>query len=288
MPQLTRGWKKWLVGEFTLRRLVRSLIEVYLCILVWAWLFSDRIAFQPPAPGYAEGNGVYRISSRDGTPIAVLALTNRNPTATVLYVHGNAEDIGGVRDLLEVYRDAGFDVFTFDYRGYGISGGKPTTRHSCDDIDSVYNHLLNVRGVEPQNLIVHGRSLGAAVALHLATRRPVGGVILESPFLTAFRARTQIRLSPFDKMRNDREIRRLKRPVLVIHGEEDTTIRTWQGRKLYALASEPKFCLWIERAGHDDVPAIDEKEYFAEIRVFADFVMSEMSEVRGGQNTTRP
>jgi alpha-beta hydrolase superfamily lysophospholipase len=268
------SWRNILIGKFTWRRLLLSLAEIYLCVLVWALLFSDSIAFQPPSPSYTSGNGVYCIPSTDGTPLAILALTNATPAASILYIHGNAEDIGGVRFLLEAYQDAGFDVFTFDYRGYGISGGKSSTRHAYEDVDRVYNHLVKERGIDPKRLIVHGRSLGAAVALHLANQRPVAGVIIESAFLTAFRAQTQIAISPFDKMRNDRAIQAIKSPVLVIHGTRDVTIKSWQGKKLYELAPEPKFYYWVEQAGHDDVPAVNEEEYFKRITAFRDFVLA--------------
>jgi len=167
---------------------------------------------------------VYRIATPSGHRIAILALTNTITSQVVLYAHGNAEDIGGVRDVMEEYRAAGFEVYTFDYRGYGISDGKPSTENSYEDINIVYNHLVQQKGIDPERIILHGRSLGAAVALHLASRRPVSGVIVQSAFLTAFRAKTQIPLSPFDKMRNDREIQRLKCAVLLIHGEHTVSL----------------------------------------------------------------
>ena len=108
--------------------------------------------------------------------------------------------------------------------------------------------------------------------MHLANRRPVSGIIMESAFLTAFRAITQIPLSPIDKMQNDREIQRLKCPVLFIHGEHDQTIKTWQGKKLYNLAHEPKFAYWVPNAGHNDVLVSDEAEYWKQLRHFADFI----------------
>src|ERR1035437_7333280 len=160
-------WKKWLIGDFTLRRLIYSLIEAYLCILVCAWFFSDRMAFQPPPPTYTEGKGVSRIAAPDGHRIAILDLTNAAASQVVLFAHGNAEDIGGVRDIMEEYRAAGFEVYTFDYRGYGISDGKPGTDNSYSDINTVYNYLVEQKGIHPNRIILHGRSVGASVALHL-------------------------------------------------------------------------------------------------------------------------
>ncbi len=267
-----QGWKKRAIGDFTLRRVLRSLLEVYVCVVVGAWLFSDRLAFQPPPATYALGNGVFRIATSHGQKIAILALTNATASQVVLFAHGNAEDIGDVREFMEQYRSLGFDVYAFDYRGYGISDGKPGTRNACEDIAALYNYLVEQKGIPPQRIILHGRSLGAAVALHLATRRPVGGVIVESAFLTAFRVMTRIPISPIDKMRNIREVRKLKAPVLFIHGEADRTIPIWHGKKLYDLAPEPKFAYWVKGAGHNDVLYANEAEYWKQIRNFAAFV----------------
>ena len=269
---MNRSWKQWLVGDFTMRRLPRSLAEIYICILVWAWFFSDHVAFQPSAPTYSEESDVFLIATPSGHRIAILALTNSSARQVILYAHGNAEDLGGIRETMEEYQSKGFQVFAFDYQGYGISEGKPSTANSYEDINTVYCYLTHEKGIAPTQIIVHGRSLGAAIALHLAARQPVSGVIVESAFLTAFRARTQIPISPIDKMRNDKEIKKLTCPVLVIHGESDQTIKTWQGKKLFGLAHEPKLAYWVPNAGHDDVVALGGDEYWQRITDFARFL----------------
>jgi fermentation-respiration switch protein FrsA (DUF1100 family) len=267
-----RKWKKLLVGDLTLRRVIISAVEIYVCVLAWAWFFSDRIAFQPPPPTYSEGTGITYATASSGEKIAMLSLTNAGATHVVLFAHGNAEDIGCVRDLLEEYRNSGFEVCTFDYRGYGLSQGRPSTSKSYEDIEAVYAELVGRRGVDPRGIIVHGRSLGAAVVLRLAARRPVGGVIVESAFVTAFRVKTRIPLFPIDKMRNNREIRKLRCPVLVIHGEADEAIGAWHGKLLFGLAREPKSAYWVPNAGHDDVCAVGGGEYWKQIRAFAESV----------------
>ena len=270
-------WKKWMIGDWSRRRMplrvVRLLVEVYLGVLVFAWLFSDRLAFRPPSPTYTEGNGVCRIVTQDGNRLAVLALPNAAASPVVLFAHGNGEDLGGIRGFLDAYRAAGFEVYAFDYRGYGISDGKPGTGNAYEDIQTVYRYLVEDKRIDPNRIILHGRSLGSGIALHLATRCPVRGVILESAFLTAFRALTQIPLLPIDKMRNDREIRILRRPVLFIHGEDDQTVKCWQGKKLFSEANEPKFAYWVAHAGHNDVFDTAPVEYWKRIRTFANFAM---------------
>jgi hypothetical protein len=269
-------WKKWVYGDLSWRnlprRLLRLLLEVYIGLFIFGWFFSDHIAFRPPTPTYKEGRGIFRITAPDGHRIAVLALTHAAAPQVILYAHGNAEDLGMMRDFLEQYRAAGFEVYAFDYSGYGLSDGKPGAANSYEDIGAVYNYLVRQRGINPGRIILHGHSIGAAVALHQATRGPVGGIIVESAFLTLFRVKTQIPLYPVDKMRNDREIQRLQCPVLCMHGEDDGLIPTWQGKKLFSLAHEPKFCYWVPGAGHNDVFETNPAAYWKHIRTFAGFV----------------
>lgn len=230
-----------------------SLVEIYLCLLVWAYFFSDRIIFQPPPPSYAEGPGVGRIPVTETESIALLSLPLPGAEFVLLHVHGNAEDLGGIRWVMEEFRGRGFEVVAFDYRGYGLSDGTPSTQRAYEDVEAVYHHLVRDRGLSPGRILVHGRSVGAAMALYLAERHPVGGLVVESAFLSAFRARTQISIAPFDKMNNARRMKNVRCPVLVIHGEQDRVIPFWQGKRLYELAPDPKQSLWVPGAGHDDV-----------------------------------
>lgn len=267
-------WVNWFGGNSVPAVLLRFLVTVYCLVMGWAVLFSDRIAFQPPTPTYSEGNGIYRIGPK-GHRVALLCLTNPTASQLVLYAHGNAEDLGDLRGMIAEYRKQGFSVCAFDYEGYGISDGHPSTENAYLDIETVYTYLVQHEGVDPSRIILHGRSLGAAVALHLATRRPVSGIILESAFLSAFRSVTQIPLFPFDKMRNECEIRKLSYPALFIHGEDDRVVRVWQGKHLYHLAPGLKFAYWVSGAGHNDLMTVAGVAYWKRIRAFGKFLGGE-------------
>lgn len=266
------GWRRWLIGELSLRRMMISLIQIYIVVLVFAWLFSDRLIFQPQASSYREGGNLYRIPLPDGQKIGMLALTNSAAAYTILYCHGNAEDLGDIQPIMQVFRDHGFSVYALDYRGYGISDGKAGSEAACEDGEAALKHLISERGIPLNRIILHGRSVGAGIALHLAARNKVAGLILESPFVTAFRVRTVIPIAPFDKLRNNRRIREISCPLLVIHGGSDTIIPPWHGRKLYDLASVPKRCWWVSGANHNDVLMTDEQGYWAHVTEFRDWI----------------
>src|SRR5690606_30461216 len=97
----------------------------------------------------------------------------------------------------------------------------------------------------PERIILLGRSVGAGPATQLAAREPVGGLVVESAFTSAFRVLTRVRLLPFDRFDNLKHIRHARCPVLVIHGAEDDIIPPSHGRRLFAAAPEPRAHYWI-------------------------------------------
>ena len=162
---------------------------------------------------------------------------------------------------MESIKALGFSVFAFDYHGYGTSGGKPTEQNSYEDIAAAYDHLTQVLKIPPERIIAHGRSLGGAVAIDLAAKRPVGGLVVESSFVSAFRVVTGYRVFPFDKFRNLEKIRQVRCPLLIIHGREDEVIPFWHGERLFAQANEPKMSFWVEGAGHNNLKVAAGAEY---------------------------
>ena len=120
----------------------------------------------------------------------------------------------------------------------------------------------------PERIILYGRSLGAWAAVDLAARAVVGGLVLESPFLTAFRVMTRIPLLPFDKFRNVDKIARVRCPVLIMHGEADEVVPVWHGRQLFERAPGPKTFVAIPGAHHNDFMWVAGARYAAALRDF--------------------
>lgn len=170
---------------------------------------------------------------------------------------------------MEQIKDAGFAVFAYDYQGYGTSEGKPTERHANDDEDAAYNFLVQSMHIQPTKIIAFGRSVGSGRAADLASRRPVAGLILESAFTSTFRVMTRVSVFPFDRFNNLYKIKNVHRPVLIIHGTQDTVINAVHGRELFAAANEPKRALWVEGANHNDVALVGGAQYSDALKAFA-------------------
>lgn len=244
--------RRLLIGEFTLKRFVKSCIFVYGCVVLFAYLYPDRMIFHPQASSYIDDSDIIKIDVADGEQISALYLINPDAEFTILYSHGNAEDIGQLRPILERFYSAGYSILAYDYRGYGTSDGKASEKNTYEDVESAYEYLTVKAGVPSSRIVAAGRSVGGGVAIHLACRKKIGGLILESSFVTAFRVVTRIPLVPFDKFRNIDKIKKINCPVLVFHGKDDDVVPIWHGKKLFEKANEPKFCLWIDNAGHND------------------------------------
>jgi len=260
--------RRFLIPELGLLRIGLSLALIYAGVAAWAWFSSDRMIFLPPEPSYRDAPEILKVPTKDGDRIAAIYIANPAAIYTLLFSHGNGEDLGSVLPLLPILRDLGFSVFAYDYRGYGLSEGRPSEPHVYADIDAAYGYLTRELQVPPQRIVAYGRSLGAGAAVDLAARRPVGGLVLESPFLSAFRVMTRVPLFPFDKFRNVDKISRARCPLLVMHGEADEIVPFRHGRQLFDKATGPKIFVAIPGAHHNDFMWVAGTRYGQALRDF--------------------
>jgi fermentation-respiration switch protein FrsA (DUF1100 family) len=184
-----------------------------------------------------------------------------------LFLHGNA---GNVTDRIDHIREivaAGSSVLMLDYRGYGKSGGRPTEKGLYEDSEAGYIHL-HEQGYRSQQIILHGESLGSAVVVDLAYRRPCAGLVLEAPFSSASDVAATVLpvLGPalVRSYNSIPKIRWLLMPKLFVQGDRDEIIPLRLGQALYAAAQGPKSFWVVEGAGHNDIvekagPAYREK-----------------------------
>jgi abhydrolase domain-containing protein 17 len=228
--------------------------------------------FAPPNSTYRDAPDIIKIKKPDGAMISAIYLPNKKAKYTLLVSHGNADDLGRNMPLFIAMQKHGYAVFSYDYEGYGTSKGWPSENKSYADIDAAYNYLTSNLRLQPKQIIVYGHSLGAAITLDLAIRKEVAGVILVSPFVTAFRVMTQIPLVPFDKFDNLTKIKKLKYPLLIIHGTKDAVVPFWQGKMLYENANAPKQNFWVDGAGHNDILQVAKNNFWLELEKFVNSI----------------
>ncbi|HSJ06096.1 MAG TPA: alpha/beta hydrolase [Longimicrobiales bacterium] len=249
--------------------MIWAFLLAYGTVVVIAFLLAERVIFQPPPPSYTvAGLPIIRVPVTGTDSVAVLHLPDEGARYTIIFSHGNAEDLGHLQPILAELRRAGAAVIAYDYRGYGLSTRtRPGVRTATEDVEAVYEWAVG-QGIDPATVVLHGRSVGSGPALELAARREVAGVILESAFTSAYRVLTRVRLLPFDPFPNIVHIRGVRRPVLVIHGTRDEVIPFAHGRRLHDAAPGPRVFYAVEGAGHNDLMYVAGDAYRHAIAAF--------------------
>lgn len=193
----------------------------------------------------------------------------------LLFCHGNAGNISHRLDNIRLLLEKGLQVLVFDYRGYGRSSGRPSEKGIYRDGVAAYDYLVRERGYSPDEIVLFGRSLGAAVAIEVALKRSVRSVILESAFTsTKEMAKTMWLFRPFSFLlptnyNNRRKVVRLDVPKLFIHSEGDEIVPFHMGKTLFEAARPPKYFYALKGAGHNDTYVVGGEKYFRIIARFA-------------------
>lgn len=264
-------FKKLLLGELSWSRLMRSLVLIYIIFALYIFFRADSMIFMPQPSSYKDTKEIIKIPVNQTEKISALYLPNSQAAYTLLYIHGNAEDLGDISPLLDRLHSWGFSVFAYDYRGYGTSDGKPNESNAYQDAETAYTYLTQTLKIPTPKIILHGRSLGGGSATELATRYEIGGLILESTFTSAFRVVVPFPLLPFDKFSNIDKLSKVSCPVLVMHGEADRTIPLAHGRALYDAAPQPKI-FFGAKADHNDLTVVAGDRYRQTLLAFQQLI----------------
>lgn len=183
-----------------------------------------------------------------------------NAIATVIHAHGNAGNMSAHWPLVSWLPERNFNVFMFDYRGFGKSKGRPSQAGLLDDTQSAINVVRHRSDVNPQRLVLFGQSIGGAnmvSALGNGDREGIRAVILDSTFASySSIANQMIPGSGFfmdDSYNAERFIAEVSPiPVLIIHGKADRVIPREQSERLYDLTREPKQKIILPDGEHID------------------------------------
>ena len=194
---------------------------------------------------------------------------------TWLWTHGNGGNISHrLENIMLLHNQLGVNIFLFDYRGYGLSEGRPSEKGTYRDALGAVTYLASRQDIDPRRVLYFGRSLGAAVAVWLAAQHQPYGLILESPFASvkdmaklAF-PRLPLYLLIRNKYDSLARIGKLSCPLLILHGDRDEVIPLSQGRKLYDAAKEPKRFYVITGAAHNDTYIVGQEPYYRVLREF--------------------
>jgi uncharacterized protein len=174
----------------------------------------------------------------------------------VLFFHGNAGNVSHRLEHARALTAAGLDLLLVDYRGYGRSTGKPGEAGLYRDARAALR-AMRTGEVDPARIVYMGESLGAAVALWLATEEPPAALVLQSAF-TSLRDVARHHYGPLATLAGDaypslERIRGVRSPVLIVHGDRDEIVPVAHGRALHDAAPAPRRLHIVPGAGHNDL-----------------------------------
>lgn len=225
-----------------------------------AMIFPASIAGPLPPPP----NGVQAMQTDAGV-VWFLPATTTEPAPAIMLFHGNGENIASTLSTAKVYQSRGLAVALVEYPGYGGTPGKPTQASATTAAVAAYDTIKARDGIDADLVFTHGFSLGGGVAAQLARRRPLAGLILESTFSSLTAMYRSMRVPGFlcrDPFRTDLVLANFDRPVLLIHGKQDTIVPPIHSQRLHEIASDS---VYLETdGGHNDGPS-DPEAYWRAI-----------------------
>lgn len=226
------------------------------------------------------------IITSDNKKIHGWFIPHSEAIATVLFLHGNAGNVGNRIDEISLFHHIKMNIFIIDYRGYGKSQGKPDEKGLYHDAEAAYDHLVNIKNIPAETIICFGRSLGGAVAIRLALNRKLGALIVGSTFTSLHNLIKKLFspilatifcfFSPF-KMNSIDLIKYITCPLLIVHGTKDELIPYSMAKDLYEQASNPKLLYPVENGTHQNTFIVGGKKYWY---VIAEFIKKSIHDLK--------
>jgi len=252
-------WGSLLISKFRKGRIMAVVWSVLLVIFITYSILGWSLYFMQPQFLYRPTKEVLYNPGDMGLGYEKIVFTNDNETKltgwfipaenaelTILFCHGNGGNIAHRLDSINIFNELGLNCFIFDYSGYGQSQGKPSEQATYFDAQAAYDWLTKNKKVDPQNIIIFGRSLGGCIAANLASRVQPKSLILESSFTSyidmgkKFYPYMPVKLFAAFNYNTLEYLRDVRCPVMIIHSRSDELIPFELGLKLYDAALEPK------------------------------------------------
>lgn len=224
------------------------------------------------------------FKSKDGTALHAwfVPAAGKKAKATVVFSHGNAGSIGHHLGFVMWFVDAGYNVLTYDYRGFGKSAGKVDRRGMIEDVRAAFDYVVKRPDVNGERLVSYGHSLGGAQSLAALGEAPVKGlraVITDAAF-SSYMAMAQTMAgkvganlvtdewAPKDSVQNISPV-----PLLIVHGTKDEVVPVAQGRLLFKTAREPKTMFEVKDGHHGDSLLCNQGAYRKKLLAWLDDVL---------------
>ena len=242
-----------------------SILSIYLIFGLFLFIFQRKIVFNvsgiPKSPlDYGLKNvEEINISTIDNIDLLSWYSKPKNNKPIMIYFHGNSFDIGERSYRIERYIKNGWGVLLLAYRGYSGNKGKPSEKNIYIDAESTLSWIEKNTSTKKNNIILYGESLGAGVAIEMATRYSFKSVVLEAPFTSiSDMAQKRYKIYPtkflvLDKFDNLSKINKISSPLLIISGKRDEVVPHSHSLRLFSKANIPKESVFIDEAMHNNL-----------------------------------
>lgn len=230
-------------------------------LVITLYLLQDRLLYAPirqpikPTDWHAADLTVVDLKTQDGLTIFGWYKAASEGKPTLLFFHGNTGHLGSRLPLVRSYLNAGFGVLMVSYHGFAGNAGHPSEQVLYQDATAGFN-FLRAQNIPNTCIIAYGESLGTGVAVELATKHALGGIILLSPYTSIPDvAQNQYPYIPArflvqGQYNSLAKIAHINTPLVIVHGTEDKTVPYKFGQRLYQAAKEPKLLITLNGEGH--------------------------------------
>ena len=238
-----------------------GIIIIYVSVLIVLFIFQRNLMYHPNENNYfgdkleVEIEKVKITTSDNLNLLGWFHNKDLKKFKTIVYFHGNAGSLDNRIYKLNYFKNMDVNFLIIAWRGFSGNKGKPSEKGLYEDGKSTIKFLKNL-GVTEKDIIIYGESLGTGIATEIAQNRKFGGLILETPFTSMIEAAKNfypyipVGLLLKDKYRNDKKIKNINIPLLVMHGEADQIVPYWMGKTIYEIANQPKYSYFTKYDDH--------------------------------------
>lgn len=236
-------------------------LMAYIAMVAFLYFKQDALLFpagrvhMTPAEAGVPVLSQVTLKTVDGESLVAWTSPAKPGLPVILFFHGNGGAMVGRAARYKYYTDRGLGLLAVEYRGYGASTGSPSEAGFMIDARTAYDWLI-AQGIAPSSIVIVGESLGTAVATKLAARVEAAALLLEAPYSSVVDvAAARYWFAPVRALIRHQfnaiaDVGKVKMPILIQHGTEDTTVPYIFGQKLFAAAPEPKEFVTVQGAGH--------------------------------------
>ena len=254
-------FRNGLIKMHYLLSILLTTVFIYLFILISVYFYQRNLLYQPNENNYSGDKLLVsieevKIKTKDNIELkSWYHDKNIKENKTIIFFHGNAGSLENRIHKINHFKDMNINFLLVSWRGFSGNKGKPTENGLYEDARSAVK-WLNSKGVKEDKIILYGESLGAGVVTEIAQYKNFAGIILESPFTSMIEVGKDkypflpVGLLLKDRYESNKKIKKIKSPILIMHGKVDKVVSFDMGKKMYELANKPKYSYFSEYDNH--------------------------------------